>query len=118
MPTDFRSGKVFPRRGRDELGGFLWLRRVFDKARASRDGTIHDYIYNCGTDQGMFNAWGITVEDFSSAADAAKSDDDILKWAKGRISDSGREAGNKWLTENKTPNMDKQDAEEGVTSAA
>jgi len=47
MATDFRSGRDFPRRGRDEFGGFYWLLRVFDKARAARNGTIHDYIYPC-----------------------------------------------------------------------
>src|ERR1700733_10936674 len=45
MATDFRSGTAFPRRGREEYGGFYWLVRVFDKARASRNGTIHDYTY-------------------------------------------------------------------------
>src|SRR5260370_42393699 len=34
MPTDFRDGKTFPRRGREALGDFFWLRRGFDKARA------------------------------------------------------------------------------------
>src|SRR3979409_2124132 len=46
MPTDFRNGE-FPRRGRDTLDGYLWLARVFDKARAARDETIYDYIYPC-----------------------------------------------------------------------
>ena len=45
MATDFRSGKDFPRPGRDTLGGFMWLKRLFDKGRAARDGTIFDYIY-------------------------------------------------------------------------
>ena len=45
MATDFRSGKDFPRAGRDTLGGYMWLKRVFDKGRAARDGTIFDYIY-------------------------------------------------------------------------
>ena len=64
----------------------------------------------------MFAAWGITVEQFSAAADAAKSDEDILKWAKANISDAKREAANKWLLEKKLPNMNKQDVEEGVVS--
>ena len=31
MATDFRDGKTFPRRGRDEIDGVMWLRRVSDK---------------------------------------------------------------------------------------
>ena len=54
MPTDFRNGE-FPRRGRDALDGFLWLARVFDKARAARDGTIFDYIYPCPMDRAVFD---------------------------------------------------------------
>ena len=45
MATDFRSGKAFPRPGRDPLGGYLWLKRAFDKGRAAHADTIHDYIY-------------------------------------------------------------------------
>jgi hypothetical protein len=30
MATDFRSGKDFPRRGRERIGEFYWLARVFD----------------------------------------------------------------------------------------
>ncbi len=60
MPTDFRDGKTFPRRGRESIGEALWLLRVADKGRAAAAGTIHDYIYPCPMDQGMMERWGIT----------------------------------------------------------
>src|SRR6202048_2587143 len=74
MATDFRNGD-FPRRGREALDGYLWLARVFDKARAARDGTIYDYIYPCPMDRGIFDRWGITARMFDAALDTCQTDD-------------------------------------------
>jgi hypothetical protein len=117
MATDFRDGKTFPRPGRDALGGFLWLRRVFDKARAAANGTIHDYIYPCGMDKGIFERWGITSDDFDRALVAHQTDDAILSWLKKRVDDARREAANRWVSVEKVSNLDKQDTEEGVVAA-
>ncbi|MDQ6929535.1 MAG: DUF5069 domain-containing protein [Candidatus Eremiobacteraeota bacterium] len=112
MPTDFRDGKTFPRRGRDPLGEYLWLARVFDKARASANGTIFDYIYPCPMDQGVFERWGISPAVFDRAIAENASDDTILKWVQGKVSAQAREAANTWLLEEKRENLDRQDGEE------
>ena len=117
MPTDFRSGTAFPRRGRDSIEGFLWLARVFDKARAARDETIHDYIYPCPMDRGVFDRWGITSKAFDAAVSTIDTDDEILAWLRARVGDAKREAANRWLVEEKIANLDRQDAEEGVVVA-
>jgi len=117
MATDFRDGKTFPRRGRDEYGGFMWLLRVFDKARAARNGTIHDYIYPCPLDKGVFERWGITPEQFTEAVKTRDSDASLLEWLKAHVSESGREAANRWVRDEKQGNLDRQDAEEGVVAA-
>jgi len=117
MATDFRSGTEFPRRGRDDLGGFLWLRRVFDKARAAAAGTIHDYIYPCPMDLGVFQCWGITATEFNGAIATRGSDDEILAWLKERVTNAQRDAANRWLVEEKAANLDRQDREEGVVAA-
>ncbi|MBV8151914.1 MAG: DUF5069 domain-containing protein [Candidatus Eremiobacteraeota bacterium] len=117
MPTDFRSGTVFPRRGRDALGGYLWLARVFDKARAARDGTIHDYIYPCPMDRGVFDRWGITSKAFDAAIERLDTDEEMLAWIRARVPESKRESANRWLAEEKITNMDRQDKEEGVVPA-
>jgi hypothetical protein len=117
MATDFRDGKTFPRRGRDECGGYLWLLRVFDKARAASDGTIHDYIYPCPMDKGVFERWGVTSEDFDAAIATRRSDDAILGWLKERAGDGAREAANRWVEVEKAENLDRQDAEEGGVPA-
>ena len=117
MPTDFRSGTIFPRRGRESLGGYLWLLRVFDKARASRDGTIHDYIYPCPMDRGVFDRWGITSNAFDAAIATRDTEEEILTWLQARVPPDRREAANKWLLGEKTASLDRQDAEEGVVPA-
>lgn len=116
MATDFRHGD-FPRRGREALDGYLWLARVFDKARASRDGTIFDYIYPCPMDRGVFDRWGITSRMFDAALENARSDDEILAWLKARVPGSRRDEANRWLLEEKIENLDRQDAEEGAVPA-
>jgi hypothetical protein len=117
MATDFRSGKDFPRRGRDEFGGFLWLLRVADKARAAAAGTIHDYIYPCPMDKGVFERWGITSEQFDAALQTHPTDESILVWLQERVGDRQREAANAWVSVEKAANLDRQDAEEGVVAA-
>lgn len=115
MPTDFRDGKTFPRPGRLPLGsGFLWLARVFDNARAHAEGTIHDYIYPCPMDQGMFSRWGITANDFNRAIAEHRDDAAIARWADATIPKERREAANQWLVTERVENLDRQDREEGA----
>ncbi len=117
MATDFRSGHDFPRRGRENIEGYLWLGRAFDKARAAKNGTIHDYIYPCPMDRGVFDRWGITARVFDAALDSCTTDAEIAGWLKARVSDERRDDANRWLLEEKSGNMDRQDAEEGVAVA-
>ncbi len=117
MATDFRSGTDFPRRGRDACGGFLWLLRVFDKGRAAADGTIHDYIYPCPMDKGVMERWGITPTQFDAAIATKRTDEQILEWLQARVDVAHCDAANRWLTQEKAGNMDRQDAEEGVAVA-
>jgi hypothetical protein len=117
MATDFRSGKDFPRRGREKLGEFYWLARVFDKARAKRDDTIFDYIYPCPLDKGVFERWGITPDQFDAALKTIDTDAAILAWVEGRVPAAKRDAANDWVIHEKTASLDKQDSEEGVIAA-
>ena len=116
MATDFRDGKTFPRRGREPLGSFLWLARLFDKARAKTDGTHDGYIYPCPMDRAVMQRWGITPAEFTTAIGQHASDDQILAWVSGRVTPDRIQAANAWLLGQKT-SLDRQDAEEGVPGA-
>ncbi len=114
MATDFRDGKTFPRRGREALEGALWLARLFDKARASAAGTIHDYIYPCPMDKGVMERWGVTPREFDEALRTQKTDEAISRWLQSRTTRERIESANRWLLAEKTENLDRQDAEEGI----
>ncbi|HME81110.1 MAG TPA: DUF5069 domain-containing protein [Candidatus Eremiobacteraceae bacterium] len=116
MPTDFRDGTTFPRRGREALGGFLWLARVFDKARAKASKTQDGYIYPCPMDRAMMQRWGISPGGFTSAVSEHPSDDQILAWLSERVTPDRMQAANAWLLEQRS-SLDRQDAEEGVPGA-
>jgi hypothetical protein len=116
MATDFRDGKTFPRRGRDSVQGYMWILRAFDKARAAADGTIFDYIYPCPMDRGVFERWGITVSEFDTAIQTRRTDDEIVAWLAERVDAAHRDEANRWLLEEKSANLDRQDSEEGVAA--
>jgi quercetin dioxygenase-like cupin family protein len=60
------------------LGGYPWLPRMIDKARASRRGTLGDAIYPCPIDQSLLARLGIPPWTFADIAERATSDEDIL----------------------------------------
>ena len=114
MPTDFRDGKTFPRRGRESIGEALWLLRVSDKGRASAAGTIHDYIYPCPMDQGMLERWGITPAEFDKALRNNPTDESLYNWFTERVSPEQIRTANAWLLAERMENLERQDAEEGA----
>lgn len=114
MPTDFRDGKTFPRRGREAIGGALWLARIADKGRAAAAGTIHDYIYPCPMDQGVLARWKVPQHEFEEALRRHPSDDELRSWLEQRVRPEDIEAANDWLQNDRVGNLDSQDAEEGV----
>jgi hypothetical protein len=112
MPTDFRDGTTFPRRGREAIGDALWLLRAADKGRASAAGTIHDYIYPCPMDKGVMERWKVTPEEFDEALSRNPSDEQLYAWFRARVDPKDIEAANTWLLRDRVENLDRQDAEE------
>ena len=112
MPTDFRDGRTFPRRGRVAKGEALWLLRVADKGRAAAAGTIHDYIYPCPMDKGMMERWKITPSQFDEALRRNSTDELLYAWFTGRVRPEDVRAANEWLVRERSENLDRQDSEE------
>jgi hypothetical protein len=112
MPTDFRDGKTFPRRGREAIGDTLWLLRAADKGRAAAAGTIHDYIYPCPMDQGMMERWGLTADEFNDALRHNATDESLFAWFTDRVTADDIRTANAWLLRERSENLDRQDAEE------
>lgn len=117
MPTDFRDGKTFPRRGRDAIGEALWLARISDKARAEAAATIYDYVYPCPMDRGVLERWGVNVETFEDALRQHTTDEALYAWLMENVPIENVRRANQWLVEERRENLDRQDAEEGATAA-
>ena len=112
MPTDFRDGKTFPRRGREAIGEALWLLRVSDKGRAAAAGTIHDYVYPCPMDKGMLERWGIAPSEFDQALRQYANDESLFAWFSERVAPEDVRRANAWLLNERRENLDRQDSEE------
>lgn len=112
MPTDFRDGKTFPRRGREAVGEALWLLRASDKGRASAAGTLYDYIYPCPMDRGMMERWGMSAGEFDAALRQYTTDEQLFAWFTQRVRPEDVRAANEWLSSERSENLDRQDAEE------
>jgi hypothetical protein len=118
LATDFRSGRDFPRRARERYGGFDYLLRVFDKGRASKAGTIFDYMYPCPIDQDIFAQWEITPDEFTAAVETCTTDEQILAWLQARVPAERRDATNAYLASTWTHKMDKHDRDENAVAHA
>lgn len=69
----------YPRSPRQELGGFVHLARMIDKAKASRAGKLGEYIYPCPLDRALLDFLEVTPEDFAETAEG-KRDEEIVQW--------------------------------------
>src|SRR4249920_766895 len=69
-----------PRSPRTQLGGFVHLPRLIDKARAVVAGTNGDFHYNCPMDQRFWSFTGIKPVPFMKQVKAGKSDSELLAY--------------------------------------
>jgi hypothetical protein len=104
---------AFPRSGRERLGGYTWLARLADKARAEQAGTGGDYIAYCGLSTGFLDRAGVSVDEFKTLIRDGASDADVVKYFDGHVDEAHREAANAYVLDDMQSHLDKQDAEEG-----
>lgn len=74
--------KEFPRSVHAKMNGIVQLARTTDKAKALAHGNIGEYHYNCPMDVAVFEFLGIDHEQYLEKVKTAKSDDEILAYAK------------------------------------
>jgi hypothetical protein len=73
-----------PRSPRVQLGGFVHLPRLLDKARATISGKNGEYKYNCPLDQNFFKFTGIDADAFLAEVRKGGSDTQVLAWVRER----------------------------------
>ena len=69
-----------PRGPREQAGGLFFLPRTIDKARAKIQGTLGLYKITPGISGYIFEALGITEDDFVEAVRTATSDNEVVDW--------------------------------------
>ena len=75
--------KEYPRSPREELDGMKILPRAIDKARAQLEGKLGDYVYfGCRFNRRLFNAYGVTEEEFLDAVRATAGDEEVVEWVR------------------------------------
>ncbi|MBV8491067.1 MAG: DUF5069 domain-containing protein [Candidatus Eremiobacteraeota bacterium] len=105
--------KTPPRSGREMLGGYAWLARLADKARAERAGSQGEYIAYCPLSMGFLDRAGITQNAFEHLVAQGLDDAGLVKYFDEHVSDQRREAANRYVLEQQRQHLDDQDAEEG-----
>lgn len=104
---------AFPRSGRDELGGYAWLARLADKARAEAAGTGGDYVAYCPLSMGWLERIGVERGAFDDHIRRGASDEALTAFLNERVSAAQKSAGNRFVLEEMASHLDEQDAEEG-----
>ncbi|ATC62747.1 DUF5069 domain-containing protein [Nibricoccus aquaticus] len=69
-----------PRSPRVQLGGYIVLPRIIDKARAHAAGKTGEFKYNNPLDKRLFTFAGIDADAFLAAAKSGLSDTEMLAW--------------------------------------
>jgi hypothetical protein len=103
----------YPRSGREMLGRYSWLARLADKVRADHAGTSGEYMAYCGLSMGFLDCAGISREDFDALIADGASDEQLREYFDEYVDDAQREAANKYVLNDQSAHLDKQDAEEG-----
>lgn len=67
-----------PRPGDVALGGWSWLPRMIDKARAKYHGNPGSFSHPCARDHRLLLELGISTEEFKEIIDTTTTDDEVL----------------------------------------
>jgi len=84
----------FPRSPNEKLAGLAHVPRMIDKARASRQNTLGEYIYPCPLDKMILEFIGADSEDFAEIANSG-NDAGVADWVKQKCQAHDAESLNK-----------------------
>lgn len=95
------------------LGGFAWLGRMTDKARAKHAGTLGDYVSLCPMDESFLQRCGVEQGEFLELIASENDDEQIASYFERHVGPAQREAANEWALVEKGEHLDELDADEG-----
>ncbi|HEY2473573.1 MAG TPA: DUF5069 domain-containing protein [Candidatus Cybelea sp.] len=74
-----------PRSAKDKLAGLVSLRRAIDKAKASNEGHLGEYDYDCPHDKPLFAFLGTNGEEFARKVKELGTDQAIAGWVQTQL---------------------------------
>ena len=102
-----------PRRGRELLGGYVWLARVADIARAQIAGTQGDYVAYDKITTAWLERLSLAQNTFNAVVEMGADDDFLVMFMNRRVDNARRDKVNRFILEEHRADLDKQDREEG-----
>jgi glutamate synthase domain-containing protein 3 len=115
MRTFIDLEKNPPRSGSEMLGGFAWLARMTDKARAKHAGMSGGYVSLCPMDEGFLQRCAVAAGEFQELIASENDDEQIASYFERHVGPAQREAANKWVLVEQREHVDELDREEGRT---
>jgi len=78
-----------PRDGKLKLGGWVWLPRMIDKARATYRGNPGTFTHPCPRDKKLLAEMGLDVNEFKTIIETCSEDSEVLAEVEGRRAKKG-----------------------------
>ena len=78
LAKDLTQG--YPRSPRDTLAGYVIAARTLDKCRASLNGTLGEYKFDCTLDRRFFDFAGIDANQFRDFVGTGATDSEVADW--------------------------------------
>jgi hypothetical protein len=85
-----------PRSALETFAGVVMAPRTTDKCRAHLQGTLGEYIYNCGLDRQLFKFLGTDADEFAAVVRAAPDDSAVEAFVRQKVSDKSPEEIEAW----------------------
>ncbi len=92
-----------PRGPREKIDGIMLLPRAIDKARAQIDGKLGEYkYYGCRFNNKLFNALGVTDDEFLDAVRNSPDDAGVAEWIREYVHPEPQDVAkvNDWVAHN------------------
>ena len=70
--------KNFPRSPYEKVGGYMMLGRTIDKAHATLQGLLGEYMYDCPLDKRLFGFLGISAPQLLELVENSENDEDVV----------------------------------------
>ena len=68
----------FPRSPYEKVGGYMMLGRTIDKAHATLQGLLGEYMYDCPLDKLLFGFLGVSANQLLELAENSENDEDLV----------------------------------------